>query len=187
MKIIPETILSEFYPIGSKTLELLLRHGELVAQKALDILDRAPWVNADRSFVYEAAMLHDIGIGRTKSPKLGCEGKLPYICHGIEGRKILDTLGLHRHGLVCERHVGVGIRKEEILRRELPLPERDMMPLSLEERLVCYADKFFSKSPKKHNEKSIKKIKKNLAKYDGDHVARFMVLHEAFTREPSKH
>ena len=184
MGIDPEAIITEFYPVGSKTRDVLLRHGASVAQKALDTLDRAPWLIADRRFVHDAAMLHDIGIGHTKSPKLGCTGTLPYICHGIEGRKMLDKLGLQRLGLVCERHVGVGLRKDEIRRRKLSLPERDMVPQSIEERLVCYADKFFSKSPEKSGEKSIKKIEASLAKYDGDHVSRFLTLHQELTVEP---
>jgi uncharacterized protein len=52
---------------------------------------------------------------------------------------------LPRHALVCERHVGCGITAREIREGNLPLPERDMVPLSLEEQIVCYADKFFSK------------------------------------------
>ena len=180
----PEAIITDIYPIGSRTRDLLLRHGELVARKAVDILDRAPWLDADRLFVYEAAMLHDIGICRTQSPKFGCTGMLPYICHGVEGRAILDQLGLGKHGLVCERHIGVGIRKKEILRRNLPLPKRDMVPLSVEERLICYADKFFSKSKKKDLEKTIKKILAGLAKYDEDHVDRFLALHHEFTGKP---
>lgn len=184
MGIDPETIITECYPIGSKTRDLLLRHGALVAKKALDILAFASWCDADRQFVYEAAMLHDIGILMTNSKKLGCTGKLSYICHGVEGRKILDRLGLHRHGLVCERHVGTGIRKDEIQRRNLPLPLRDMVPRSIEERLICYADKFFSKSPKKTHEKSISNITTILATYDGDHVTRFLRLHKEFTTEP---
>jgi uncharacterized protein len=184
MEIDPEAILTEFYPVGSKTRELLLHHGLQVARKALDIIDRFSWLNAHRQFVYEAAMLHDVGIGPTKSPKLGCSGDLPYICHGVEGRKMLEKVGLHRHGLVCERHVGVGICKEEIRLHKLPLPERDMVPSSIEERLVCYADKFFSKSPKTNNEKSVDTIQANLAKYGEAHVTRFLRLHRLFTLGP---
>ena len=124
----PESIINRFYPARSTTRDLLLRHGELVGRKALGILDRAPWCVVDREFLVQAAMLHDIGIGRTRSPELGCTGTLPYVCHGVEGRAILDRLGLERHGLVCERHVGVGISAHQTVRRKLPLPARDMFP-----------------------------------------------------------
>ena len=184
MGIDAEAIITELYPLGSRTRELLLHHGEQVARKALEIIGRAEWLKADHQFVREAAMLHDIGIGRTKSPTLGCSGDLPYICHGIEGRKMLDRRGLHRHGLVCERHVGVGILKDEIRRHKLPLPARDMVPNSIEERLVCYADKFFSKSSRQSNEKSLSTIQASLARYGEAHLSRFLRLHRLFTREP---
>jgi hypothetical protein len=48
--------------------------------------------------------------------------------------------------LVCERHIGVGISIAEIQHHNLPLPSRDMIPVSIEEQLICYSDKFFSKN-----------------------------------------
>ncbi|WP_319521588.1 HD domain-containing protein [uncultured Desulfosarcina sp.] len=182
----PEGIISRFYPVGGITRELLLRHGELVADKALAVLDRAPWLDADRAFVVQAAMLHDIGIGRTHCPELGCTGALPYVCHGVEGRDILDRIGLKRHGLVCERHVGVGIRVAETLRRNLPLPDRDMVPLSPEERLICYADKFFSKTDNGRHEKRIAEISAGLNRFSPEYGARFMALHRWLTRSPAR-
>jgi uncharacterized protein len=161
-----------------------LRHGEQVGRKALGILDRAPWLVADREFVLQAAMLHDIGIGRTRCPELGCTGSLPYVCHGVEGRAILDRLGLSRHGLVCERHVGVGISAEQAMRLALPLPARDMLPLSVEERLICYADKFFSKTDDGRHEKSIDEITAGLSRYEAEYADRFLALHRFFTRIP---
>ena len=181
----PEAIITAVYPAGSPTRDLLLRHGELVGRKALDILDRAPWLEADRAFVIQAAVLHDIGIGRTRCLELGCTGTLPYVCHGVEGRAILDRLGLKPHGLVCERHVGVGISADQSVRRKLPLPIRDMLPLSVEERLICYADKFFSKTDNGRHENAIEEITAGLARHAVEYVDRFLTLHRLFTEEPA--
>jgi uncharacterized protein len=181
----PEAIITRFYPAGDPVRDLLLRHGELVARKDLDIIDRAPWVDADRSFVVQAAMLHDIGIGRTRCPELGCTGTLSYVCHGVAGRKILDALNLNRHGQVCERHVGVGISASQVARQHLPLPLRDMLPLSVEERLICYADKFFSKTDNGRHEKSVDEITAGLGRYAADYADRFMALHRLFTENPA--
>ena len=181
----PEAIVTGFYPAGSTARELLLHHGEQVAAKALAVLDQAPWLDADRLFVRQAAMLHDIGIGRTHAPQLGCTGILPYVCHGVEGRRMLDSLGLERHGRVCERHVGAGITAAEIAARRLPLPLRDMLPCSLEERLICYADKFFSKSDHGRHEKSIEAIAGGLARFGPDQAARFLTLHRWLTAPPA--
>jgi uncharacterized protein len=182
----PAAVITRFYPTGSYTRDLLLHHGELVGRKALKILDRAPWLNADRDFVFQAAVLHDIGIGRTRCPELGCTGTLPYVCHGVEGRAILDKLGLRRHGLVCERHVGVGISADQAVRRNLPLPARDMIPLSVEERLICYADKFFSKTDYGRHEKTVDEITAGLSRYEAEYAVRFLALHRLFTCKPAK-
>lgn len=181
MSIHPEALITRFYPAGSYTRDLLLHHGELVGRKALEVLDRAPWIAADREFIAQAAVLHDIGIGRTRCPELGCTGTLPYVCHGVEGRAILDKLGLSRHGLVCERHVGVGISADQVVRRNLPLPVRDMFPLSVEERLICYADKFFSKTDDGRHEKTIDEITDGLMRYEAEYEDRFLSLHRLFT------
>ena len=180
----PESIVDRFYPSASRVRVLLLQHGALVGRKALEILDHAPWLETDRRFVYQAALLHDIGIGQTHSPQLGCRGTLPYVCHGVAGRSMLDSLGLHRHGLVCERHVGVGILARDVVDQRLPLPRRDMLPRSVEERLVCYADKFYSKTDDGRREKTIDEIISDLARYGTVMVDRFLSLHRWFTRPP---
>jgi uncharacterized protein len=179
-----EAIIRQCYPAGI-TRDLLLRHGEVVAGKALKLLDRAPWLDADLEFVIQAAMLHDIGIRRTHCPQLGCMGDLPYVCHGVQGRAILDEMNLPCHALVCERHVGVGIRAAETRQRKLPLPDRDMLPLSVEERLICYADKFFSKTDNGKHEKTVAEIIAGLARFAPEYEARFLTLHRLFTREPA--
>lgn len=180
----PEAVLTRFYPAGSRTRDLLLHHGELVGHKALSILDRSSWLKVDREFVFQAAMLHDVGIGCTRCPQLGCNGTLPYVCHGVAGRAMLEKLGLNRHGLVCERHVGVGIRADEAAGQGLPLPDRDMLPLSLEERLICYADKFYSKTDNGRQEKPIDGIIAGLSRYGTTMTNRFRALHRLFTLEP---
>lgn len=180
----PESIISQYYPSGSPTRDLLLRHGELVGQKALNILARAPWFAADHDFIFQAAMLHDIGIYRTRCPELGCHGSLPYVCHGVEGRAILGSLGFAHHGLVCERHVGVGITARQIVRQQLDLPHRDMLPVSLEEQLICYADKFFSKTDNGRHEKNVDEIIAGLNRYGPSMTDRFLFLHRLFTQAP---
>ena len=54
--------------------------------------------------------------------------------------------GYPRHALVCERHTGAGLSLEDIIAQNLPVPHRDMLPVSMEEQVVCFADKFYSKT-----------------------------------------
>lgn len=155
----PVDILCEYYDRDSKTFEILLKHGEHVAEKAIDAARKAPHHKPDLRFIEEAAFLHDIGIFKTNTPQLGCFGAHPYVCHGFLGRELLEKAGLPEHALVCDRHMGTGISAEEIAKAGLPIPARDMIPLSIEEQVICYADKFFSKDGdlivKKNSEKEI--------------------------------
>lgn len=139
-----KAIIKKYYPKG-KARSIVIAHGKDVRDLALEIVDRHPELEADREFVAEAAMLHDIGVFKVKSPHIYCYGDKPYICHGYLGREILEEEGLPLHALVCERHIGVGIKKKDIRERELPIPLRDMRPKSIEEKIVCFADLFYSK------------------------------------------
>ena len=116
----------------------------------------------------------DIGIIHIDAPKIGCHGTNPYICHGYLGKEILDNENLPKHALVAERHTGVGITKQDIIAQDLPLPLREMVPLSLEEEIICYADSFFSKNPKKLNiEKPAAEILAGLARFGESKVKIF--------------
>ncbi len=167
-------IIGEYYEQGDRVYEILIQHGENVAKKALDAAKNVSHLNPDLDFIRDAAMLHDIGIFLTNAPKLGCAGRHPYICHGYLGRNILEKRGMLKLALVCERHVGVGITPEDIKQYNLPLPERNMAPVSIEEQIICYADKFYSKNndliPK---EKSVEDIKLGLEQYGHDKVMKF--------------
>jgi uncharacterized protein len=177
----PIEIIGRHYAPASKSHRILLEHGRLVAEKALTAAARVLHLAPDLAFVKSAALLHDIGIFLTDSPDLDCHGGEPYIRHGILGRDILDAIGMSRHGLVCERHVGVGISAEDIRRAGLPLPERDMRPVTVEEQIVCYADKFFSKDGSDTSrEKSVAEILESLKPYGADKVERFMGWVELF-------
>jgi uncharacterized protein len=170
----PIDIISKYYTPGSKLFEIVVNHGRQVAKKALIAADNVSHLNCDKTFIKEAAMLHDIGIFLTTSPKLGCFGEHPYVCHGYLGRELLEKNQMPKHALVCERHVGLGITKEDILIHHLPLPKRDMCPVSMEEQIICYADKFFSKTGKLNSpEKPVKKVLKRLEKYGHDKVLQF--------------
>lgn len=175
----PITLLQKYTVDNPRLYEILLGHSRAVCDKAIAIIERKK-LDIDRQFVEEAAMLHDIGIVRCDAPSIYCFGSQPYICHGVEGRAILEAEGLPRHALVCERHTGSGISAAQIETQDLPLPRRDMLPLSLEEKLICYADKFFSKSRQLNQEKSIEKIISQMQGHGPEVCERFIQLHSMF-------
>lgn len=168
----PLSLIDKYYPEDNELKHILLVHSGKVAEKALWIADRHPELKLDRPFLYEAAMLHDIGIFLTDAEGIHCHGDKPYICHGYLGAELVRNEGFPRHALVCERHTGAGLSLEEILSQGLPVPHREMVPVSLEEQVVCFADKFYSKTHLER-EKSVEKARKSLARYGEEGLQRF--------------
>ena len=168
------------YCEGNEALEqVLLRHSGDVAQRALKIAKVHPELEADETFLWEAAMLHDIGITRVDAPSIYCYGTEPYIRHGLLGGEILHSEGLPRHARVAERHTGTGLTAVEIVRQNLPLPHQDFTPESIEEQIVCYADKFYSKT-RLDIEKTPEQAMRSLQKFGSEGVIVFKAWMERF-------
>lgn len=141
-----QELIDKYYPDDNDLRRLLLKHSQQVADRCLHIARKHKELPLDVQFLEEAAMLHDIGIRWCHAPNIFCNGEDNYIRHGILGGLILRKEGFERHARVCERHTGTGITCEQIIKQQLPLPLGDYQPETLEEQLVCYADKFYSKS-----------------------------------------
>lgn len=154
----------------------------MVAELAATInCNRKPGL--DPQAVETAAMLHDIGIIMTDAPGIGCHGKEPYIRHGILGADMLRRDGLPEWiARVAERHTGAGLTQEEIAAQGLPLPsDRILVPETTLERLVCYADKFYSKNPGSLEvRKDFGRVKSMMARHGADSLARFEALEAEF-------
>lgn len=173
-------ILQKYYAVGEPAYNILLTHSRQVARKAMEVMLNHPELDVDVDFVLEAAYLHDIGIFRCNAPIIGCNGHHQYIEHGYLGADILRQEGLSRHALVAERHTGVGISKCQIVNENLPLPkERVYEADTLEEKIVSYADKFYSKT---HLDRpsSKEKIYKKLINFGLDAQNRFKMWDETF-------
>ena len=191
-----EGIINKYYPEENALKRILLVHSRAVADKALRICDAHPELMLDRQFVEEAAMVHDIGIFRCDAPGIQCFGTEPYVCHGQIGAAIMRAEGYPRHARVCERHTGAGLTVEEIVSQQLPItippPPEDLsspisplsswqpfLPETLEEQLICYADKFFSKT-RLETEKTVEQAERSLAKFGKAGVLRFQQWHALF-------
>lgn len=168
-----QTVIDQYYPDDNDLRRLLLLHSRQVADKCLDIVRKHRELTVDVQFLEEAAMLHDIGICECHAPSIYCEGKEPYIRHGLIGGQMLRQAGFPRHARVCERHTGTGLTREQIVRQQLPLPEEDFVPETLEEQIVCYADKFFSKSSPERV-RSVLETAQSLEKFGHEGVEKFL-------------
>ncbi len=183
----PPAIVACYYPEDDALRRLLLKHSGQVRDKAFEILRARPSVarRTDPAVVAAGAALHDIGILRCDAPGIHCFGSLPYLAHGLAGGEMLREYGrrrgidMERFARICERHTGSGLTAAEIRRRSLPLPERDFLPETPEEKLICLADKFYSKSGDMR-EKSMERIRFSMAKFGADALRRFDELCEFF-------
>jgi len=178
----PATLLQKYFAATPDAGMIVLEHSRLVATKALQIAHNCGMTGLDLKFIEQAALLHDIGVCRVHAPGMGLAGANPYICHGILGREILEGERMPRHALVCERHIGVGLTVEDIRTQQLPLPHREMVPVSWEERIVCCADLFYSKHPGKIAvEKSLTDVKQSLARFGSSKVSTFEAWQKFFS------
>ena len=87
--------------------------------------------------------------------------------------------GYDRHARVCERHTGAGLSAREIEQQNLPLPHRDFLPETIEEKIICYADKFYSKS---HLDrcKTLPQAEKTISRFGDEGLQRFLLWERMF-------
>jgi uncharacterized protein len=160
--------------LEGESFKIVFKHSRHVADLALEVAVKLSLSESEKQFIEEAAMLHDIGVCQVHAPSLGLHGRHPYIMHGVLGRAILEEEGYPLHALICERHTGVGLTCEDIIRQNLPLPHRDMCPQSIAEKIICFADLFYSKNPGSLGErKSVEKVRRKLLPFGQENVAVF--------------
>lgn len=165
-------ILSRYLKDDTLLYNIVYTHSRSVANKALTVAYNHPELQANLNFLEQASLIHDIGVFKTNAPSIECFGTYPYICHGYLGREIIESEGFPEHALVCERHTGTGLSKNEIETRCLPIPFRNMMPVSVEETIICFSDLFFSKT-NLENERSVSSVRSGLEKYGKEGVIKF--------------
>ena len=175
----PLDIIYKYYPADDPLRRLLLKHSRQVADKALAVCERHPELQLDRQLVYEGAMLHDVGIFLTDAPGIFCHGSEPYLLHGRLGAELMRKEGREDLARICERHTGTGLTAEDIRRQGLPLPLENFRPETEAEKVICYADKFFSKSHP-DAEKTAAQVVKSLAKFGPKSPAIFQAWDERY-------
>jgi uncharacterized protein len=131
------------YAPSKDALESVWKHCQIVRRIALQVADN--WHPTNTELVSIGALLHDIGVYRLYHS--GVIDEKNYITHGLLGYELLKEEGYDE--VICRfalLHTGVGVTKEDIENNKLPLPPRDYVPETDEEKIVAFADKFHSKS-----------------------------------------
>ena len=201
-------LLHRYYPEDNALRRMLLHHSRQVCARALQIVERHPELDANHHLVEAGAMLHDIGIFLTDAPGIHCHGTAHYILHGSLGAQLLRNEAkqlkkekqqeeqlkeeqlqaiqlqeeLHFYealARICERHTGTGLTRQTIIERGLPDPQQDLLPETIEEQIICYADKFYRKSHLER-ERTIAQTLQSLEKFGDEGVEKFRHWTELF-------
>ena len=166
--------MSETLPSREQALQLLreshcsvkvIKHCKAVAKLALETAEacKEKGLNVDLELVEIGALLHDIGRSKTHT-----------VHHAVVGAEISEAAGLPEPVIsIIKRHVGGGITPSEA--EKLGWPKDFYVPMTIEEKIVSYADKLIENSKRVPVEIAIEKLSKEL-KHDA--AERVRKLHE---------
>ena len=129
------------YSSNNSVFQKVLQHSKAVQLAALSIASaiKKRRHKIDLDLIKTASLLHDIG-------RFTCPQRTKFsLQHGIEGAKILRKEKLPRHARIAETHLGAGITKIEIIKQKLPLPKKDFLPKTIEQKVIAYADNLIFK------------------------------------------
>ena len=170
--------MSETLPSRERALKLLIENGcsikvvnhcQAVARLALETAEilNKKGLKIDLGLVEIGSLLHDIGRSRTHT-----------VDHAIKGAEIAKQSGLPKPVVsIIKRHVGGGITAHEA--RELGWPIDDVYaPLTLEEKVVSYADKLIEKGKRVSVELAIDQLCRESKPEAAERVRK---LHEEIT------
>ncbi len=112
----------------------VLDHTACVTGLALAMADHAAanGQEVDGELIHAGAVLHDVGRSITQDPR-----------HAFLGAELLHGRGIPKAVVaIVARHTGAGLTADDAA--GLGLPPKDLIPGTLEERIVCHADNLYS-------------------------------------------
>ena len=169
--------MSSGLPSSEQAIELLRKnncppevvdHCLVVANLALDIARRLlkKGLSVDLQLVEVGALLHDIGRSKTHG-----------VSHGLVGGQIAESLDLPEAVVrIIKRHVGGGITAEEA--EWFGWPKDVYVPVTLEEKIVSFADKLIDQSKQVSVDVEIERLEADGHKEAAERVRK---LHEEIT------
>ena len=131
--------------------ELVWTHSDIVRQIAIRLADKLykdKGIKINREILEAGALLHDLGMYNCYDDELYINSNINPLMHGFVGGEIVRSEDLGEElARFCEVHIGTGLTQEDIKREKLDVEIKDYIPVTLEEELVTYADKFHTKYP----------------------------------------
>jgi uncharacterized protein (TIGR00295 family) len=150
------------------TLPQVINHCLAVTEFALKLTEnlRHKELEIDAELVEVGSLLHDIGRSKTHT-----------VDHAVVGGQIAESLGLPESVVnIIKRHVGAGITAAEA--QEFGWPKGNYMPESIEEKIVCYADKRIERGKVVPIENEIRRLENDRK---SDAAERVRKLHQEIT------
>jgi uncharacterized protein len=149
--------------------EGVIKHCTAVAERALELVHCGHHNDSvDEALVFRGALLHDLGRARSNG-----------IDHGFVGGKMARELGVdERLVRIIQRHVGAGITAEEA--KAVGLPPVDLMPETMEEKIVAHADNLIEGRTKTSVEAELAILRVKLGESHPS-ITRMIALHEEVT------
>ena len=145
----------------------VINHCETVAALAKVIAEncKKKGANVNVELVEVGALLHDVGRSKTHD-----------VNHPILGAEIARRWGLPENVVkIIERHIGGGITTEEA--KQLGWPIKSYMPQTLEEKIVCYADKLVEGNRTVPVEQALQELSEKLGK-EHPAIRRIRAIHK---------
>ncbi|QQG48109.1 MAG: HDIG domain-containing protein [archaeon] len=151
--------------------DAIVRHCKTVARVSMILATelQSQGKAVDKEAVLAGALLHDIGRNRAQTVRHGLEGSLLLKEEGVD-EKVVE---------IVRRHVGAGLSAEEA--KALGFPNLDYIPRSVEEVVVCFADKMVDGVKVRPFEEEVKRFVRK-----GHDVPRLMALRERVRSELGK-
>ncbi len=143
----------------------VIKHCKAVSELATEIANacKEKGLNVDLELVEIGALLHDIGRAKTHS-----------VHHAVIGAEMAKSIGMPETIIsIIKRHVGGGITEDEA--KKLGWPRDVYVPQTLEEKIVCYADKLINGSRRVPIERTIEEFSRKLPQQA---IERIKKLHE---------
>lgn len=125
----PQMALKLLFDVGCS--ERVVSHCKAVSALAVKFakICESKGILVDTNLVEVGGLLHDIGRSKTHD-----------VTHAVIGVEIAKSLNFPESVIsIIEHHIGGGIGAQEA--KNLGLPVKDYFPVTLEEKLVAYADK----------------------------------------------
>ena len=147
----------------------VMAHCKAVAKLAVETAQacQKKGLKVDVNLVEVGALLHDLGRSKTHS-----------VDHVVVGAEIARAEGLPSSVIaIIERHVGGGITPAEA--KEMGWPKGNYVPVTLEEKIVSYADKLVETSERVPIELTVNRLREQKLNDAADRVQK---IHDEITQ-----